>query len=1508
MTDPRPTLSPHVIGQYFNLQSCQMYLTWTYDDEARAMIDSLVWEPSSKSPLLMGEGINFELRQLKAIPQSSHTFVVPSDTEWEEYDELVGESGHLPRSVTTEKVQTVVRSDLADDSVVLYQPRLTGTIGAYEVRGDADIVLLRPTTRTDTVDVVVFEVKNSDEQKVSHRFQAAIYASLVQEAVSDAGHRIGELETYVLTQENNVIDRGLLGLEDFEFRPYLGKLNLLLGEGKEFDDILLETPYEETDNRIDSRCSGCDFEPLCVSRAANTKGLELLGLDESTQRTLEDIPIDGGVTDIEDFALLFDQPGNDSSHTDYEALTPRNDELVQLVRERTDISDLQEQSQIAYHFLTELDWDYSTQEDRYAHHLQGAGYNLPWNDHNVDTPDFDDEYQPDYPQESLIQIYLYVQHDHALGKLSLMSALVGNAQTGEAIPVTEVIEEITPDDRLNQEGEEHKLLKRFFTRLGGAIASVAPDLTSDGFDAGDGFPHVYIFSDHQREKLVAALRRHEDVYGASAVQKLLGLRPGIDQKMVSVLQQEFRERQAFRFAGLGLVQATAHYYDSGTGEWFDWIAERDDGSEIRFPRVFSRGFFDACVRHDDPGGGIELDHSRRPELDAAEYNYSEWVYPIEHRESDQIPAEYLWGVYDMLSPDEAADPDLVRDYLYRDDSHSEEITLEDLTLFAEQICEAIAHIESSTWNKDRSTPKAPLDVSAFTDIEFDERTLAEAVREYQQLEFRTNRDGKEAYYRRPLTERVAGGEALLVKNTDGEILDADEPGRYPDAYIEGPLLRSLDEEYDPDTHDAVAASPLARSANDWCVTVEVEDDNPPESLHGSFHNPTNLQHGATTILEELDAERGWMRGFVMGGWPRGNAIDERYCVWHYDWTDEYPAEDNQVYVEEPPSDPEDARTYVVDPGLDQITQSRAAAALEPDRITENVVYTRLEQVYRGERETLSIAGYPDRYVGRYINAMSYFDPLAERPGPNADQIALIEDTEHAVVLLQGPPGTGKTKYTLAPAALSRVHAATATGENFLGCLSAVSHDAVTEALTSVAELREQCPPTDEALDLIRICSSSGQEIDHGGVENVVYHELSEDELRAYYDDFIDRDATDSSPALLAGTPASLYRFVDKMAEAGADSDAGTLMETRNARLFDLAIVDEASMMDLPPLFLITAFLDEEGQTILVGDHRQMEPIQQHSWEREDRITIERNQPFLSALNFLRFLRSDIDESEFLRASPPDLADPDATIPMHQLTITYRLPEPVARMHTDLYYAADGIELTSRADHDPLPDVRPDVDAFLEDVVDPDAPISLLEHFDDSGEKENPVEAALIQELLGPYTVVEADPDADEVTAGVVVPYNRHKRLLNEELDDAIQVDTVEKFQGRERNLIIVSAASADPNYLNRIAEFLLNPNRFNVAKSRMMQKLIIIAGDSVFQTSSPDIDGFEDQTPWIEFYGHMGGFGPTRDAAVAEIREIVGAGPFDRIVDRSHVDPSPGVAVRKLVGYDPGFDFSEIGG
>jgi DNA replication ATP-dependent helicase Dna2 len=66
------------------------------------------------------------------------------------------------------------------------------------------------------------------------------------------------------------------------------------------------------------------------------------------------------------------------------------------------------------------------------------------------------------------------------------------------------------------------------------------------------------------------------------------------------------------------------------------------------------------------------------------------------------------------------------------------------------------------------------------------------------------------------------------------------------------------------------------------------------------------------------------------------------------------------------------------------------------------------------------------------------------------------------------------------------------------------------------------------------------------------------------------------------------------------------------------------------------------------------------------------------------------------------------------------------------------------------------------------------------------------------------------------------------------VDTVERMQGNERELILVSYAVADREYAEREAEFLLNPNRFNVSITRPRSKLIVFMSEDILRTVPQD--------------------------------------------------------------------------
>ena len=76
------------------------------------------------------------------------------------------------------------------------------------------------------------------------------------------------------------------------------------------------------------------------------------------------------------------------------------------------------------------------------------------------------------------------------------------------------------------------------------------------------------------------------------------------------------------------------------------------------------------------------------------------------------------------------------------------------------------------------------------------------------------------------------------------------------------------------------------------------------------------------------------------------------------------------------------------------------------------------------------------------------------------------------------------------------------------------------------------------------------------------------------------------------------------------------------------------------------------------------------------------------------------------------------------------------------------------------------------------------------------------------------------------------------------IDTVERFQGGERDLIIISATASDPEFVLAEARFLLNPNRLNVAFSRPRKKLIVIGSSTIFRLVPPDMEVFESALLW----------------------------------------------------------------
>lgn len=69
---------------------------------------------------------------------------------------------------------------------------------------------------------------------------------------------------------------------------------------------------------------------------------------------------------------------------------------------------------------------------------------------------------------------------------------------------------------------------------------------------------------------------------------------------------------------------------------------------------------------------------------------------------------------------------------------------------------------------------------------------------------------------------------------------------------------------------------------------------------------------------------------------------------------------------------------------------------------------------------------------------------------------------------------------------------------------------------------------------------------------------------------------------------------------------------------------------------------------------------------------------------------------------------------------------------------------------------------------------------------------------------------------------RKNEYVYEENRILLAIDTVDKMQGQEREVIIFSLTAGNIEYMTEIADFLYNPNKLNVAFSRAKSKLIIV--------------------------------------------------------------------------------------
>jgi predicted RecB family nuclease len=253
--------------------------------------------------------------------------------------------------------------------------------------------------------------------------------------------------------------------------------------------------------------------------------------------------------------------------------------------------------------------------------------------------------------------------------------------------------------------------------------------------------------------------------------------------------------------------------------------------------------------------------------------------------------------------------------------------------------------------------------------------------------------------------------------------------------------------------------------------------------------------------------------------------------------------------------------------------------------------------------------------------------------------------------------------------------------------------------------------------------------------------------------------------------------------------------------FDYLFVDEAGQVSLANLVAMAACA---GNIVLVGDQMQLpQPVQ----------GVHPGETGLSCLDYLLQGRATV---------PPELGI---------------LLDTSWRMHPDL------CALISEAVYDGrLKAHRSTIDRHLIDVGD----------LSSAGVTYLPVEHSGCRQASGEEVRVVADLVArlqrariresgsgrqitlDDIL--VVAPYNMQVNWLVSALPDGARIGTVDKFQGQEAAVVIVSMATSSSAEAPRGTEFLFNRNRLNVALSRAKCLAIVVAGSHLLDAEPGDAE------------------------------------------------------------------------
>jgi hypothetical protein len=1280
MTDEMDPLAPSGLAQFIEHDRCPRYLNQQVDPgdepDARPWKEAF----GLMNVALLAKGKAFEADQVEHLAtDASHILApeLPDPTQTGVPAVTVDETWATePAAAATQITQAVKHAATLTPSadeipyILLYQAPLSGTLGEQTLHGDADCIALAPaaavSTDTDTdtgVVARVIDIKSAHEEQPAHRVQVATYCGLLEQTLAESACDIPvTIEASVLTQPDTdtTPPHAPFAIDPFRRAEWELFVTQLLAADGPVENACTE-PLQTVDFTLDQVCNNCAYQEACATRAVEhprrPQSLAVLGLDIATQHALEE----AGLTSLHDVATLA-PPRRETAPMD---APPPLDLPADRRRALEDalsmpIYELVLRAQALY---GELEPEYPAYETPPA---------IPGNDW-VPLPDDRCEgwsnLEAATPGE-LVTISLFIRPDPARNRLGAVSACV----TAEAYDDYHTISEVTeavPDEPACAEAVEARLLTRFLTELFETIEQVA---TAIGEPEATAL-HWYTYSDHELDALLAALERHADTIDrADTLRAFCSVdadgHTEDDQSMVSVVHPIVNEYFGLTSVSQGLLSVTAQFDPEWTLDTFDPPGMRPSEPPLR--DIFHEQFLDAAVPYEAADTGMRLQLTESPPTagtQAATDDPDGW-YRIRSRSGGQFPLEYLWAAVPTQPGDETPrlHPDVVEQWAL-DDAHrplyrqeitrfyqrtaagDQPITRRDVGVLTERLSYALHRLVAAIPYKDAYHPKEPIDATRLAQFQLPVTTLPAAARDYLRMEFGAARDTTIDHYRSSLRARARSGRSMPIRCTN-----------YTQA-ADGTLTITAELAYDALFTDSATATRVAHqtrlrstdgtSGGSWRLLTRLQatpettpsaTGQPQPALTAAVTQPEDTKHSPPVFIEALDLDAGTI---TLTALPhRFRQYGSPFRVAHCGWTSPSatnlknpalsPAERPGYIADREPVWIDIGEVYTLDPMVDAFGAPKADRALAPETVAENACWTQL-QALADDATPPTTHRLPTGAVARADAVTTFTAQMAASDAcltPNAAQQQFIEAVNHPLVPLQGPPGTGKTSGATAPALLARAYANAQNDAPFTGVVVAPSHEAVDAVLSGVVDSLDSWRRDHtglETLELLRVTptpvATASARVDTAAdqvsVTYAAYHtDVGTETIQTQLavppaDGAVPRDTT-ATQRLLFVTPSTLYAVLGALAERTPAIDGTTAPAAMRhpPGIADVVCLDEASMIDIPQLFLATSALKPAGQTLFVGDHRQLATVSAVTWAETRRRPVTTTGAYHSALGYV----------------------------------------------------------------------------------------------------------------------------------------------------------------------------------------------------------------------------------------------------------------------------------------------------